>query len=215
MIVSSFFVIMSTGCDNVNFYMKYIYPIIVGRILNHKELKDHRIKKLDVINEKDKVLEIGFGDGQNLNYYPKHVKEIDAIDINSIHREKSKNIKVNFSKSSAENLPFNNNTYDYVISCFTLCSIKEIGNAIKEIKRVLKPGGKFLFLEHGKSPDKDIFDRQMKYNKYFIKFGDGCHLDRNIEEIVKKEFKVVELNKSYCKGMIKSVSYIYDGEAIK
>lgn len=199
----------------MNIYMKYIYPKIVNKILNHQELKDYRTEKFGIINEQDKVLEIGFGDGQNLNFYPKSIKQLDAIDINNIYKPKNNNIKVNFSKASASNLPFSDNTYDYVITCFTLCSVKEIDAAIKEIKRVLKPGGKFLFLEHGKSPDKEIFDRQIKYKKLFIKYGDGCNLDRDIEEIVRKEFKKVNIKKSYCKSMMKHVSYIYNGEAIK
>jgi ubiquinone/menaquinone biosynthesis C-methylase UbiE len=196
--------------------MKYIYPKIVYMILNHKEINNCRVEKLSGIKKNDKILEIGFGDGQNLRFYPKCVKQIDAIDINNIYKtNKSSDIAVNFCKASASKLPYENNTYDYVVSCFTLCSIKEINDAIKEIKRVLKPGGKFIFLEHGKSPDREISIKQNKYNKYFIKYGDGCHLDRNIESIVKEEFKNVDVKKFYCNGMLKSVSYIYNGEAIK
>jgi ubiquinone/menaquinone biosynthesis C-methylase UbiE len=196
--------------------MKNIYPIIVYMILNHKEINDCRKAKLNEIKKNDKILEIGFGDGQNLKFYPKCVKQIDAIDINNIFKtNKSNDIVVNFHKASASKLPYESNKYDYVVSCFTLCSIKEINYAIKEIKRVLKPGGKFIFLEHGKSPDKEISIKQNKYKKYFIKYGDGCHLDRDIESMVKEEFETVDVKKFYCNKMLKSVSYIYDGEAIK
>ena len=79
----------------MSLYMKYIYPKIVNKILNHQELKDYRTEKLSVIKEKDKVLEVGFGDGQNLNFYPKSIKQLDAIDINDIYKPKNNDIKVN------------------------------------------------------------------------------------------------------------------------
>ena len=109
----------------MNLYMKYIYPKIVYMILNHQEIKDCRMKKLRQIKKDDKVLEIGFGDGQNLTFYPKGLKQIDAIDINNIFKNnKISPIKVNFITASASNLPYKDNTFDYVVSFFTLCSNK-------------------------------------------------------------------------------------------
>jgi len=108
------------------------------------------------------VLEIGFGTGVNLPYYPGAIRSVMAIDPNPgmipFARSYSPNGKplVKWSIASAEQLPFPNNGFDTVVSTLTLCSIPQISLAIQELYRVLKPGGRFLFLEHGQSPDRSV-----------------------------------------------------------
>src|SRR5207244_10223608 len=84
----------------------------------------------------------------------------------------------------SERLPFEDGAFDCVVSTFTLCSIEDVGQALREVYRVLSPGGKFLFLEHGISPQANVRKWQHRLNWIQMRLAGGCHLDRNMRALV-------------------------------
>ena len=129
-------------------YAKYIFPHILEHVMSSSILVDCRQDTLSEV--KGEILEIGFGTGMNLPYYPENVRRITGVDINiNLHskaekRLKSSRIQVDYYPINAEYLPFPDNTFDTVVSTFTLCSIKDIHRALSEIARMLRPNGRFF-----------------------------------------------------------------------
>ena len=117
---------------------------------------------------------------------------------------------------TSEQLPFDDNAFDCVVSTFTLCSIEKVTQAVGEVYRVLKSGGRFLLLEHGLSPEPNIQKWQHRLNWLEMRLGDGCHLDRNIREIVVvPSFSQISIDEFYLERTPKTHGYLYRGSAIK
>ena len=199
-------------------YAKYIFPHILEYVMSSSILVDCRKDTLSEV--KGEILEIGFGTGMNLLYYPEHVRSITVIDVNNnMHsmaekRLKSSAIKVDYRTVSAELLPFPSQTFDTVISTFTLCSINDIHRALSEIVRVLKSNGRFFFAEHGLSPDYKVQKWQHRLNPINKALSYGCNLNRNIKELVEScNLKILKLDQFYLEKTPKTFGYIYKGIA--
>ncbi len=168
------------------------------------------------------VLEVGFGTGLNLPHYPARVGRITTVDPNAgMHRlaqrrvRKSK-IEVDQRVLSGERLPFEAGRFDCAVSTFALCSIEGVGQALGEVYRVLKRGGRFLFLEHGLSPEPSVQKWQRRLNWLEMRLADGCHLDRNMKELVAAQpFSVVEVEEFYLERTPRTHGYLYLGAASK
>lgn len=167
------------------------------------------------------VLEIGFGTGLNLLYYPEHVHKIVTIDANpgmntlAQKRIQASSITVNHQILNGENLPMPDNRFDSVVSTWTLCSITNVEQALKEIYRVLKPGGQFFFIEHGLSNEPKIQVWQNRLTPLQKTIADGCHLNRNIRQLVENQFHTVRLEEFYAEETPKTHGYLYKGIATK
>jgi ubiquinone/menaquinone biosynthesis C-methylase UbiE len=171
------------------------------------------------------VLEIGFGTGANVPFYSSGIRSVTAIDPNpgmvSIARSQIPNTSHAFSPvkwiiASGEALPFLTHSFDSVVSTMTLCSVPGITFAIQEIHRVLKPGGKFVFLEHGQSPDRSVRRWQDRLTPYWKHLGDGCHLNRPMAELIQAQsWAVPSLKTFYLPGVPKPFAYFYQGCAVK
>jgi len=106
--------------------------------------------------------------------------------------------------------------FDCVVSTFTLCSIEDVNRAIGEVYRVLRPGGKFLFLEHGLSPESGVQRWQRRLNWLQKRIGDGCRLDRNIKELVTAQpFSSAAMDECYLEKAPKTHGYLYQGSATR
>ncbi len=132
---------------------------------------------------KGRILEIGFGKGESLDYYPSNC-EIFALEKSGKKVQVQENgfveyKNVRFSKGEAEKLSFENNYFDVVVVSFVLCSVNSLDMAMREIERVLKPGGKFIFLEHIKSENKVIGRLQDIVAKPYSRMAKNCHPNRN------------------------------------
>ena len=156
----------------------------------------------------------------NLLYYPAHVRKITGVDINiNVHskaekRLKSSHIQVDYYPINVEYLPFPDNTFDTVVSTFTLCSIKNIHRAFSEIVRVLKPNGRFFFSEHGLSPDYQVQKWQHRLNPINKALSCGCNLNRNIKELVEScNLRILKLDQFYLEKTPKIFGYMYKGIA--
>ena len=199
-------------------YDKYVCPHLINYAMQMKPFRKQREKVIP--SASGRVLEIGIGSGLNFNYYNKeNVSEVFAVEPDGILLEKAKqnakinNINLNVQQLKAEELPFDNNSFDTIISTYTMCSIPGLSSAMSEINRVMKPNGKFLFSEHGKSPDINVFKWQKRMNAIQKRIAGGCHLDVDIpNEITKANFKLNKIDSMYVPGP-KFLSYHYWGVA--
>jgi ubiquinone/menaquinone biosynthesis C-methylase UbiE len=204
----------------VGWYSRIVFPRLCDFLLNRPFVARQR-RELLTLAQGD-VLEIGFGTGLNLACYPPHVGKITAIDPNGgMHRLARKRIShgsiaVDHQVQNGERLTFADGSFDCVVSTFTLCSIEHVSQALREIHRVLKPGGMFLFLEHGLSPEPGVQKWQKRLNWLEMRVADGCHLDRNIRELVAAEpFSSMDVSEFYVDELPGTHGYIYRGVATK
>ena len=172
----------------MNYYNKYILPKILNFVMKGKAFKDIRSKI--VSKASGIVLEIGFGSGLNLPYY-KNITKLYALDPSSeLYKLAKDNIlkfpfQIEYLNASAEKIPLADNCIDSVISTWNLCSIANPKIALGDIYRVLKPGGKFIFIEHGKSPKSLIFRIQKILTPISEYLAGGCNLHREIDVLIK------------------------------
>ena len=154
------------------------------------------------------VLEIGVGTGLNFEFYDfDKVTSVKGIDpaISSLEIAKKRiiemNIPVEVMEGSAEEITFEDNTFDSVVVGYSLCTIPDPIKALKEIKRVLKSNGKLFFTEHGISPEESVRRWQHRINPIWSKLAGGCNINRNTEDmILRSGFKFDQLQKKYIKG---------------
>ena len=144
---------------------------------------------------KGKVLEIGFGSGLNLPHYPGHIKEITAIDPTPMPVDRSGNsVSPTVLTMSAEKMDFQDRTFDTVVCTFTLCSIAQPSAALLEVSRVLKPDGRLLFIEHGKSANPFIAGLQHLTNPLYRRIAFGCNVNRDMVNLLTENgFKIEKL----------------------
>jgi ubiquinone/menaquinone biosynthesis C-methylase UbiE len=204
----------------VGFYSQVIFPRICDLFLDHPDLAEHRQGLLSKVG--GEVLEIGFGTGLNLPHYPEHIRKITIIDPNvGMHRLARRRVaqarvEVDQRVHRGERLPFADCTFDCVVSTWTLCSIAEVDRALAEVYRVLKPQGRFLFLERGLSPEPAVQRWQRRLNRLEMWLADGCRLDRDIKTlVVAQPFRPIEIDEFYLKKMPRTHGYMYRGIATK
>ncbi|HHP7244326.1 MAG TPA: class I SAM-dependent methyltransferase [Elainellaceae cyanobacterium] len=203
----------------MGFYSQVILPRLLDWSMSSPMLARYRKELLSDV-EGD-ILEIGFGTGLNLQYYPHRVEKITTVDVNpgmnsfAERRIKASEIDVENRVLSGESLPMPDETFDYVVSTWTLCSIAQVNQALQEIHRVLKPGGKFVFIEHGLSNKPNIQTWQHRLTPIQKVIGDGCHLNRNIQKLVETQFDTVHVEQFVPENLPELMSYMYKGVATK
>lgn len=204
----------------MGFYSRVIFPRLCEFGLNRPFVAVHRNALL--ANARGAILEIGLGTGLNLAAYPDHVRKITAIDPNpAMHaraesRIRQAGIEVEKRLIGGEDMPFDDDTFDCVVSTFTLCSIPQVDRALAEIHRVLKPGGRFLVLEHGLSPDTSVARWQRRLNGLQQLLADNCHLDRDIRKLVEQQpYDSIEIEAFYLEKVPRTHGYVSKGVAIK
>jgi ubiquinone/menaquinone biosynthesis C-methylase UbiE len=203
-----------------NIYSRLIFPSLIDRVMSGEDFANYRrVVLADAIGS---VLEIGFGTGLNLAYYPvDRIDKITTVDVNAgmnklaQKRVAASKIEVDYRVLNGETLPMEDCTFDTVVSTWTLCSIKDVDRSISEIYRVLKPGGKFLFIEHGLSNEPNIQTWQHRLTPIQKVIGDGCHLDRPIRSLIDRQFGSSDIQEFYNPDSPKVGGYFYQGIAIK
>jgi ubiquinone/menaquinone biosynthesis C-methylase UbiE len=202
-----------------NPYSQILFPRLMDAAMSSETLAQHRQTLLsDVTGE---TLEIGFGTGLNLPHYPNSLTHLTAIDPNpgmktlAEKRIQQSNITVDRQTLNGETLPMPDNHFDSVVSTWTLCSIKNLDQALQEIHRVLKPGGRFFFIEHGLSNQPTIQTWQHRLTPIQRILGDGCHLDRNMRHTVEAQFPQLSLEEFPEPTLPAFIGYMYKGIATK
>ena len=201
-------------------YTQYVCPHIINFAMQNKVISKQREKIIPFA--RGNILEIGIGSGLNFSFYNKlEVNNVFAVELDNILLEKAKkraldnSIDLNIERISAETLPYENEFFDTVISTYTMCSISNLKSALEEIRRVLKKDGIFLFSEHGKSPDINIYKWQKRLNPLQRALFGGCQLDIDIQNTLStSKFKFNNIDSMYVPGP-KLLSYHYWGAAIK
>jgi ubiquinone/menaquinone biosynthesis C-methylase UbiE len=204
----------------VGFFAQVIFPRLCDLVLNKSFVARHRRELLG--SAQGEVLEIGFGTGLNLPYYPREVHKLTAVDPNpGMHRLARKRIKgarieVDQQVLNSERLPFEDSRFDCAVSTFTLCSIDDVAQALGEVYRVLKRGARFLFLEHGLSPEPQVQKWQRRLNWLQMRLADGCHLDRNMKALVAAQpFVSVQVEELDLERTPRTHGHLYRGIATK
>jgi ubiquinone/menaquinone biosynthesis C-methylase UbiE len=167
-----------------------------------------------------RVLEIGIGSGLNLAAYDAaRVSTVHGLDpspeLTEMARRAAEQVPfhVEFVHAGAEDIPLATGGFDTVIATYTLCSIADIHGALAEIRRVLAPGGEFLFCEHGRAPDASVRKWQDRVNPVWRRFAGGCNLNRDIPELVRESgFTVEGIEAMYIPGW-RPASFNYWGGA--
>ena len=200
-------------------YSELVFPRLMDWAMSDPVLTKYRQEVLSEVS--GQVFEIGFGTGLNLSYYPKHLQKLTTIDVNPgmnyvvKKRINESEITVDFRVLNGESLPMADNSFDSVVSTWTLCSITKVNQAIEEIYRVLKPGGKFFFIEHGISDESKVQVWQNRLTPLQKIIADGCHLNRNIKQLVENHFQILTLEEFYEPKFPKVMGYMYKGVAQK
>ena len=187
-------------------YEKYLMPKLVHFTCGLKPTMKQREKVVPLAE--GRVLEVGIGSGLNIPFYTAHkVKHLWGLDPSpemwSIARKNAArhHIDVEFIQSGAEAIPLGNNSADTVMMTYTMCTIPEVHSALDEIRRVLKPGGKLVFCEHGLAPDKDVQRWQNRLNPAWKMLGGGCNLNRPIPQLLQQSgFKSTDMQTMYIPG---------------
>ena len=165
------------------------------------------------------VLEVGVGSGLNLPFYSPAVSHLHGVDpsaeLLAMARRKIGLVPfpVVLTCQSAERLPVDRGSVDTVVATWTLCSIPNPIDALREMKRVLKPGGHLLFVEHGLASDPRVQTWQRRLNPIWRRFAGGCNLDRKIDELIRSAgFEIARLQTDYLPGP-RPMTYTYEGSA--
>ena len=201
-------------------YSNVIFPRCYDWFIDLPHWSKYRRQQLASVA--GEILEIGVGTGLNLPHYPGHVRKITTVDPNPgmnkrlQRRIEQMGIEVDMHILGSEELPFESDVFDCVVSTITFCSIARVEQALKELYRVLKPGGRLLFLEHGLSPDAKVYRWQRRLNWVQGRIGDGCRLDLNVQELLETQpFGSVEIENFYMEKTPRTHGYMYHGVAVK
>jgi SAM-dependent methyltransferase len=195
------------------------YPHLVSALGNPKPIED--IRRRIVPLAQGNVLEIGVGPGVNFTHYdPARVSKIYALEPNpgmlrlAEEQRRRTEVRIEFLDLPGERIPLGDASVDTVVSTFTFCTIPGVVEAIQGVRRVLKPGGKLIFFEHGLSPDPQVQRWQKRSEPLFRWAFEGCHVTRDIPALLGKgSFNIEQMDAGYLSPFPKSGSYCWWGVA--
>jgi ubiquinone/menaquinone biosynthesis C-methylase UbiE len=201
-------------------YSRVVFPRVCEWAMGDPRMAELRKELLAGVG--GEILEVGFGTGLNLPHYPEHVRRITTVDpnpgMNKLARRRvaESRVEVDHRMLGGERMPFGDESFDSVVSTWTLCSIPDVGRALAEVHRVLRPGGRFLLLEHGLSGDPGVRKWQRRLNPVQRVVGDGCRLDLDVEGAVREApFGHVEVERFEMERVPRTHGTMYRGVAVK
>jgi ubiquinone/menaquinone biosynthesis C-methylase UbiE len=201
----------------MGFYGKYVLPTLIELAMKNKAAQAERVRF--VPRASGEVLEIGVGSGLNIPIYGSGVRKLYALDPSAEllrmagRRAERAAFPVKLLQHPAEAIPLGDGTVDSVVTTWTLCSIPDAAAALREVRRVLRPAGQLIFIEHGRSTDPSVVRWQDRVTPLWRKISGGCHLNRPIDRLLAQGgFKVSELERGYMAGP-RIGAYLYRGIA--
>ena len=202
----------------MGFYGERVFPRIMNVVMNSKQTR--RIRSEVCAPLVGEVVEIGFGSGLNLPHLPEAVVRLRAVDpmergkVLAAKRIAATAVRVEFIGLDGQELPLQDDSVDAVLATWTLCSIPDAVAAVREVRRVLKPGGQFHFVEHGRAPDEKVRTWQNRLNGIQNRVACGCNLNRDILALIESGGLSIErLDTYYAKGEPKTMGWTYQGIA--
>jgi ubiquinone/menaquinone biosynthesis C-methylase UbiE len=201
----------------MGFYSDIILPKLCDFAMRNKQLVQFRERVIGAAE--GRVLEIGVGSGRNLPFYRPPVREVLALEpaprLVAMARSASRAtvMPVRFLEASAEAIPLDQHSVDTIVTTWTLCSIPQAATALADMRRVMRPGGKLLFVEHGLAPDEGVRRWQEWLTPAWRRISGGCHLNRPIRSMIEAAgFRIDRIETGYMPGP-KPMTFMYEGSA--
>lgn len=201
----------------MSFYHDHVLPHLINLSMRNRYLVPYRERVLSAAE--GRVLEIGIGSGLNLPFYGPKVQDVMGLEPSARLLEMARRaadssaFEVNFVEGSAEAIPLDNRSVGTVVTTWTLCTVPAAMQALHEMRRVLRPGGQLLFVEHGLSPDAGVRIWQNRLTPVWKRIGGGCHLNRPIQSLIEMAgFRMDRMETGYAKGP-KPMAFMYEGRA--
>jgi len=194
-------------------YQEHIVPRLVNLAMRNRQLVPYRERT--ILLAEGRVLEIGVGSGVNLPLYTDRATEILGLDphpkLLAMASEKPRSIPSKLIEGSAESIPLDDASVDTVVSTWSLCTIRDVTAALAEIRRVVKPNGQLLFVEHGLAPETSVQKWQNRLTPLWKRLAGGCHLNRPISSLIEDAgFHLAQVRTGYMPGP-KPMTFTYEG----
>jgi ubiquinone/menaquinone biosynthesis C-methylase UbiE len=189
----------------MGFYRERVLPRVINVACGGKNAKPLRQRVCEGLA--GDVVEIGFGSGLNVPFYPATVTSVAAVEPSDLawkladKRLRAATVPVERAGLDGQSLPFADDSFDVAVSCWTLCTIPDVAAALQEVRRVVKPGGTLHFVEHGLAPDERVRRWQRRLDPLEQRLAGGCHFTRPIVDLLTTAgFTIAELDIFYEKG---------------
>jgi ubiquinone/menaquinone biosynthesis C-methylase UbiE len=202
---------------SMGFYTDIVLPRLCDLAMRNKQLIPFRERVIGAAE--GVVLEIGVGSGRNLPFHRAPVSQLLALEpaprLVSMARSASdqRNVPVRFIEASAEAIPLDQHSVDTIVTTWTLCSIPQAATALQGMRRVLRPGGRLLFVEHGLAPEQAVRWWQDRLTPAWRRLSGGCHLNRPIQSLIEDAgFRIDRIQTGYIPGP-RPMTFMYEGSA--
>jgi SAM-dependent methyltransferase len=198
-------------------YQRYVVPRLVALAMTNREFVPYRRRIAS--RARGRVLEIGIGSALNLPFYGTAVSEVIGVDpstaLTRMARTRRAEVPFKFDviECSGEDIPLESRSVDTVLTTWSLCSVADPHRVLGEARRLLRPGGQLLFVEHGRSPDSNVRAWQDRIDPVWTRIAGGCHLNRKMDELVSGAgFLIDDIRTGYAPGP-RLVTFLYEGRA--
>ena len=203
----------------MGFYQQRILPRLIHFGMRQKQLAP--LREQLVAGARGRVLEIGIGSGLNLPFYPRDIEMLLGLDPSRELLQIAKrhsvwaHFPVELSEGRAEDIPLDAAAVDHVVMSWTLCSVADPVRALAEVRRVLRPGGNLLFVEHGRAPEARVARWQARLTPVWRRLAGGCQLNRSIDQLIERAgLRLVELETGYLIDGPRFATFHYRGRAL-